>query len=113
MDLDVAFCDWAWAALSGLARDRDGEVVGSTRLAVVLHVNSEGAGRAILGAGAGEARIVTGNTHAGDRNAMNVQVPSMVLVIELSARAATVCVEPEVGGAASYADFSAAGHFTR
>ena len=113
MDLDIAFRDCAALPLHGLARDRDGELVRRTWLAVVLHSNSKSARATVLRAGAGERRTVAGNIHTRDRNAVHVQVPSMVLVLELSARTVSLvlCVEPEVCEAARYVDFPAARHF--
>ena len=111
MDLDITFRDYA--ALRRPTVDRDAELVHPvTRLAVVLHVDSKGAGRAILRASAGERRTVAADAQAGDRNAVHVHVTGMVLILQLSARAAvSLCDEPEVREAARHVDFSAAGHF--
>ena len=112
MNLDIAFRDCA--ALRGLTRDRDGELIHVVaRLAVVLRSDSEGAWYAVLRAGAGERRIVAGNSHTHDRNAVHVQIASMVLVLELSAGAVSLvlCVEPEVCEASRYVDFPTAGYF--
>src|SRR5207245_1632189 len=97
MDLDIAFRDYA--AFRRPTVDHNAELVHTAaRLAVVLHIDSKGAGRTVLGAGAGERRTVAGNAQAGDRNAVHVQVASMVLVLELSARAVSVVLgdEPKV-----------------